>query len=134
MLELEPHVRDHLAAPGRYATVATIEPDGSPLQAAVWYALEDDATLLLNSLEGRRWPANLRRDPRASVVVASGSTYVALRGTAEFLYGGDAASRDIERLAHLYEQGDALERMIAVFDGQRRVSFRFHPRSAHFHP
>lgn len=102
MLELDPRDRDFLATPGRYATLATVDPDGSPLQAVVWYHLEDDGTLLLNSREGRRWPANLLREPRASVVVQAGHAYVALRGAAEHLYGGAAASRDIERLARLY--------------------------------
>ena len=27
-------------APGRFATLATVDPDGSPLQAVVWYRLQ----------------------------------------------------------------------------------------------
>jgi PPOX class probable F420-dependent enzyme len=129
MPDLEPDVREFLATPGRYATLATIDADGSPLQAVVWYALEDDGTLLINSLAGRRWPANLLRDPRASMTVEDGYDYVSMRGTVEHLHDGEAASRDIERLARLYATGEDLERRLAGFRGQHRVSFRFHPRS-----
>lgn len=133
MPDLDPRVRGFLSAPGRYATLATIDPDGSPLQAVVWYALEDDGTVLLNSLEGRRWPANLRRDPRASLTVEEGYDYVSLRGTAEHLHDGEAASEDIARLARRYASGEDLERRLAGFHGQRRVSFRFRPRSVTVH-
>lgn len=129
MPDLDPRVRDFLATPGRYAVLATIEPDGSPLQAVVWYELEPAGTVLINSLEGRRWPTNLLRDPRASLTVEDGYDYVSMRGTVEHLHGGEAASRDIARLAHLYATGEDLERRLAGFRGQRRISFRFHPRT-----
>ena len=52
----------------RYAAIATIDPDGGPRQAVVWYLLDGD-TIVINSLDGRRWPANLRRDPRISIAI-----------------------------------------------------------------
>ncbi len=134
MPALDPDVRDFLATPGRYATLATIDDDGSPLQAVVWYVLEDDDTILINSLQGRRWPANLRRDPRASLTVEEGYDYVSLRGTAELIAEGETASRDIERLARRYASDEAAaERSVAQFQGQRRVSFRFRARTAFRH-
>jgi PPOX class probable F420-dependent enzyme len=133
MPELADDAREFLAEPGRYGTLATIEPDGSPLQAVVWYELEEGGTILLNSLEGRRWPTNLLRDPRASFTVEDGYDYVSMRGTTEHLHGGEAASRDIERLARRYSTGEALERRLAGFRGQRRISFRFHPRTVFRH-
>ena len=129
MPELAPDVRDFLETPGRYATLATIDADGSPLQAVIWYEVETDGTLLINSLEGRRWPTNLLRDPRASMTVESGYDYVSMRGTVEHLHGGEAASADIERLAYRYATGEDLERRLNGFRGQRRISFRFHPHS-----
>jgi PPOX class probable F420-dependent enzyme len=131
--DLDPRAREFLATPGRYATLATIEPDGSPLQAVVWFALEDDGSVLINSLEGRRWPTNLARDPRASLTVEDGYDYVSMRGTVEHLHGGDAAAEDIARLARRYATGEDLERRLAGFRGQRRVSFRFHPRTVTLH-
>lgn len=134
MSVLEPRFRAFLSVPGRYATIATIDPDGSPRQAVVWYALEDDDTILVNSAIGRRWPANLLRDPRLAMVVADGSAQVALRGTAEHLHDGAAAHQDIERLARMYETGDHLEEMLTIFRGHQRTSFRFRPRSVTYHP
>ena len=55
-------IRDFLADL-RFATIATVDPDGSPRQAVIWYRLEDDE-IVINSAVGRRWPANLLRDPR----------------------------------------------------------------------
>ena len=80
MLELDVATRAFLEAPGRFATIATIDPDGSPLQAVVWYRLRDDGSILINSLVGRRWPSNLLRDPRMSVTVEHGYDYVVHAG------------------------------------------------------
>ncbi len=133
MPDLAPDAREFLATPGRHGVLATIEADGSPLQAVVWYELEESGTILVNSLEGRRWPTNLLRDPRASFTVEDGYDYVSMRGTAEYLHSGEAALRDIERLARRYATGEDLERRLAGFRGQQRVSFRFHPRSVFRH-
>jgi len=130
----DPGFRAFLDTPGRYATIATLDPDGGARQAVVWYALEEDGSVLLNSREGRRWPGNLVRDPRLSMVVADGSAHVSLRGVAEVLHRGEAADRDIERLARRYETGDHLAEMLATFRGQHRISFRFDARSESFHP
>src|SRR6266536_2415409 len=39
-----------------FAALATIDPDGAPRQAVIWYRLEDDGRILINSRIGRRWP------------------------------------------------------------------------------
>ncbi len=125
--ELQPRVRSFLEAPDRYAVLATIDPDGRPLQAVVWYLVQDDS-LLVNSLHGRLWPANLRRDPRYSLVVEGGVDYVALRGDAEELQDPEQAQQDIAAMARRYRSPEDAERMIAHrFRPQRRVSFRLRP-------
>ena len=58
----DPAIRAFLERP-RFATLSTVNADGAPFSAVVWYALEGDR-ILFNSSNGRRWPANLRRDPR----------------------------------------------------------------------
>ena len=133
MIELDPPTRAFLEAPGRYATIATIDPDGSPLQAVVWYQLRDDASILINSLVGRRWPQNLLRDPRMSVTVEQGYDYVSMRGEAETLHGGDAAVADILALAARYETGEEYERRARGFRPQARISFVFRPRTLLVH-
>ena len=134
LTELSPQVRRFLEAPGRFATIATINPDGSPHQTVVWFLLNGDDTLTLNSLVGRRWPANLRRDPRISLTVEDGLDYVVLRGAAEVTDDGEGAQADIAAMARRYETPAHAEEMIARrFRPQHRISFRLRPRSVTTH-
>ncbi|HEX5824956.1 MAG TPA: TIGR03618 family F420-dependent PPOX class oxidoreductase [Candidatus Limnocylindrales bacterium] len=112
-------VRAFLAEP-RVATIATINADGSPHQAVVWYALDGD-DLLINSRRGRRWPGNLARDGRISVAVHEGtrrSHWVGVKGQAEQVREGDAAVADIQAFARRYGKDPA------QYAGQDRVTFR----------
>lgn len=119
--------------PARFATIATINPDGSPHQAVVWYLLRDDH-LVLNSLVGRRWPANLRRDPRLSMVVEDGLDYIAMSGAAEEDPDAGHGQADIAEMARRYETPAEAERLIEQrFAPQRRVSFVLRPTRVHEH-
>ena len=112
-------IRAFLAEP-RVAAIATLNPDGSPHQAVVWYAL-DGESLMINSRRERRWPQNLARDGRISVAVHEGtrrSHWVGVKGHAELLHEGDEALADIQALARRYD-GDP-----GKFVGQNRVSYR----------
>lgn len=130
--QLTERARDFLFAP-RFATIATVDADGSPHQAVIWYLLRD-GELIVNSLQGRRWPGNLQRDPRFSLVVEDGLDYVSLAGTAEELAGQEGAQADIAAMARRYEAPDKAEEMIASrFSTQQRVSFRLHPARVHEH-
>ncbi len=60
-------VRAYLDGPNR-AVLATLGPTGEPHVVVVDYLVLDDA-LLLNGRRGRRWVANLRRDPRATALI-----------------------------------------------------------------
>lgn len=111
-------IRAFLSAP-RFATIATIGPDGSPHQAVVWYALDGD-TLYINSRRERKWPQNLQRDGRINVAVHDHEKlghWVGLRGRAEVARTGDAAIEDIQNMARRYG-GDP-----AGFKGQERITF-----------
>ncbi len=113
----------------RFAVVATLNEDGSPHQAIVWYTLEDDA-IVVNSAEGRRWPANLRRDPRVEVTVADGYRYLQLRGAVEVDDDPDRAQAAIAAMARRYHADDpahAEDLVENYFRPQRRVSFRLRP-------
>jgi PPOX class probable F420-dependent enzyme len=90
-----------LQAPN-FAVISTLNEDGSVHSAVAWISLED-GELAVNSAEGRRWPANLDRDPRVTVLVFDQSNpyeYVEIRGTAT----GTAQDADaqINRLAKKY--------------------------------
>jgi PPOX class probable F420-dependent enzyme len=76
----DPAIRTFLDRP-RFGTISTIDADGAPFAAVVWYDLEGD-TILINTAEGRRWPANLRRDPRCSFMVEDRYDYVQILGRA----------------------------------------------------
>jgi PPOX class probable F420-dependent enzyme len=121
---LPDRIRAFLEVP-RDATIATINPDGSPHQAVVWFALDGDE-LLINSRPHRRWPKNLDRDDRISVAVPDPerpSHWVGVKGRAEKLRDGDEAVADIQALARRY--GEDPEQ----YAGQDRVTFRVAPLS-----
>ena len=129
-----------LAAPRRFAILATLDPDGTPRQAVIWYRLDPDGRITVNSAEGRRWPANLRRDPRCSLAVvdgADGYAFVAVTGrVAEVIDDQDIAQADIAALARSYhaDEPEKAERLIAAhFRTQQRVSFRVEILAAHDH-
>ncbi|MGD0017915.1 MAG: TIGR03618 family F420-dependent PPOX class oxidoreductase [Candidatus Limnocylindrales bacterium] len=118
--------RRFLEAP-RFAIVATLNPDGSPLQAVVWYRLEGDA-IVFNSRVGRRWPDNLQRDRRVSITVADGYRYIDLRGEVEVDEDPQRGQAVIADLTRRYQPDrEAVAAQIAGFASQRRVTFRLRP-------
>lgn len=133
---LTPAARDFLAAdPPRYCSIATLDPDGAPRQAVLWYALRDDGTILLNSAPGRRWPSNLLRDPRCTILVGDGYAWVSVRGEVTAVHDLETAYEDIAMLARRYHAGDAetTARALAIFRAQDRISFHLRPRSVTVH-
>lgn len=133
------HVRAFIAAPDRFATLATLDPSGAPRQAVVWYRLDPDGMLVVNSADGRRWPANLRRDARVAIAIADpgdGYHWVGMDAeVAEIVDDQAIAQADIADLAHRYYPDDPAEVAagIARFQTQRRVTFRLRPTSVHDH-
>jgi PPOX class probable F420-dependent enzyme len=134
---LSDRVREFLDA-NRFATVATIDPDGSPRQAVLWYRLDGDE-IVLNSAVGRRWPSNLQRDPRISLAVtddADGYRWVGLTGEARVVVDQAIAQADIAEMARRYHADDPAEaeRLIRnQFERQQRISFRVVPLAVHDH-
>ncbi len=123
---LTAEARRFLAAP-RFAVVATLNPDGSPLQAVVWYELEGDA-IVFNSRLGRQWPTNLQRDRRVSITVADGYDYVDMRGSVEIDEDPVRGQAVIAGLARRYQTSPAAaEAQIARFSTERRVTFELRP-------
>jgi PPOX class probable F420-dependent enzyme len=133
---LPDHVRRFLQEP-RYASVATTDDDGAPRQAVVWFLLDGD-TIVVNSLDGRRWPTNLRRDPRISVAVtdARRQSWVGLTGSVEVVDDQARAQADIAAMARRYHVDDPEEAEAVIanrFSKQRRVSFRLTVTGFHDH-
>lgn len=76
----------------RTATMATVGPSGHPHLIAMWYGLVEGGKVGFETKAKAQKVANLRRDPRISVMVEAGDTYdqlrgVAIEGTAEIVEG-----------------------------------------------
>jgi PPOX class probable F420-dependent enzyme len=102
MLSLDARSLELLEA-ANFAHVATIRRDGSPRVTPVWVDVRD-GSVWLNSVEGRAWPANLRRDPRVALSVQNlenPEEYVEIRGVVtDFTH--DGADQHIDFLAKKY--------------------------------
>jgi PPOX class probable F420-dependent enzyme len=101
----DPPVRAILEAP-HHTVASTLNEDGSVLSTVVWFSLED-GELAVNSAEGRRWPANLDRDPHVTLLVfdpANPYEYVEVQGTATGTH--EDADDHINRLAKRYIDQD----------------------------
>jgi PPOX class probable F420-dependent enzyme len=115
----------------RFATIATIDADGSIRQAVVWYTVEGHE-IVVNSAVGRRWPSNLLRDPRVSLSIANedGYHWVSITGTATPVHDQATAQADIAGMARRYhedEPGKADRLIRDSFNRQQRISFRIRP-------
>ncbi len=112
----------------RFASVATLLPDGTPHVTVLWYALEDGDTILLNGAAGRQWCRNLERDPRVSVAVPDGYDYVELRGHVEIDRDHNRAQADIQTLLHRYHTDpNVIAESTANYAKMERISYRFKP-------
>ena len=132
---LSDRLRTFLSEP-HFATIASLDPDGSPRQALIWFSL-DGEELIINSAIGRRWPANLVRDRRASLAITDtedGYAWIGLIGRV------DAVDEDVERaredivgLAHRYHPDGPSASSLAAFRTQPRITFRIAIDAVHDH-
>ncbi len=135
-LVLSASVRAFLEEP-LFASVASVDPAGTPHQAVAWYRLEPDGRILLNSRTPRRWCVNLMTDPRVALSVidgADGYRWVGLSGVVnEVIEDVERARDDIVALAHRYHPEGPSESLIATFRSQPRVSFLVRITGIHDH-
>jgi PPOX class probable F420-dependent enzyme len=107
-----------------YAVISTLNPDGSIHDTIVWINAEN-GTVAVNSAVGRKWPRNLERDPRVTVLVyEAGNPYnfVEIRGTATATR--DGADEQINILAKKYIGQDEYPYRVP---GEQRVKFVIQP-------
>jgi PPOX class probable F420-dependent enzyme len=107
-----------------YATVATMNVDGSP-QASITWVDAADGFVLVNTAEGRVKARNLHRDPHVAVLVThDGDAYdwISITGTVVEAVGEPEALAHIDALSRRYDRKpwDPVE-------GQTRVIFRIRP-------
>ncbi|TMD53679.1 MAG: PPOX class F420-dependent oxidoreductase [Chloroflexi bacterium] len=112
----------------RFAVLATLNEDGTPQLTTMWYLLEDDGTILMNTKVGRAKERNMRRDPRISVCVEDGYIYVTLSGKVEMIDDPEIAQRDIFRLSSRYHGEEKAKRQMEnQFSKEQRVTLRLKP-------
>jgi PPOX class probable F420-dependent enzyme len=106
----------------RFAVLGTINKDGSPQLTTMWYLLDGDV-ILMNTKAGRTKERNMRRDPRISVCIEDGYSYVTISGTVEMIDDPQVAQRDIYRLAVRYNgEEEARRQMEEQFSKETRVT------------
>ena len=88
------------------ATLATLNPDGSPHLSMAWVGIED-GEVVIGSITEQRKLRNIRRDPRVSLSIQTDQTneaglleYLVIAGTARTTEGGGAEL--LQRLAQTY--------------------------------
>jgi len=119
------NVREFLERP-LYATIATVGSGRAPHQAVIWYRLEPDGRVLVNSRSPRRWPRELEQERQASLAFTDLDDplrWVGLETVGEDIVHDVALAReDIVALAVRYGEDD--EESVAAFRTQQRISFR----------
>jgi len=125
---LPDRVRAHLARP-LYAVISTVGAGRAPHQAVIWYRLEPDGRVLVNSRMPRRWPEELERERQASLAfvdLEDPLRWVGLQCVVETVVDDvEQARDDIVALSVRYGEED--EDSTAAFRSQQRISFRLRP-------
>lgn len=121
---IEGRARELIEQPN-FCYVATMRSNGRPHVAVVWADVEGDQ-VVLNSAEGRAWPANLRRDGQATLTIADRNNqyeYVSLDcRLAQDTHEG--ADESIDKLAKKYLDADEYP---FRQPGEQRIVFRLEP-------
>jgi len=132
---LTDRIRAFLGLP-LFASVATTDANGAPRQAVIWYRLEDDGRVLINSRVTRFWPANLQRDGRVSLAVigTDGYAWVGLTGHVDAVDDDPArALADIEALAWRYHPDGPDPADLESYRAYPRITFRIAIERVHDH-
>ncbi len=107
----------------RFASLATINKDGTPQQTVMWYELQGDE-IMMNTAHGRLKDRNLARDPRISICIEDGQRFVTLRGAVTLNDEIETAQADIKRLAARYSGAEQAEKSAANFRKEHRITLR----------
>lgn len=123
MAELTPADVDLLRGPN-YATLVTLNDDGSP-QASITWIDAADGLVLLNTAEGRVKARNLHRDGRVALLVTRGNDpydWISITGAVVDTVGEPEALAHIGALSERYDG-----KPWRPVEGQVRVQFRIRP-------
>jgi PPOX class probable F420-dependent enzyme len=119
--KLSPVVRAFLGE-RRFASLATINADGSPQQTVMWYELQGDQ-IMMNTRRNRVKDQNMLRDPRVSICIEDEFRYVTINGTVELIDDQERAQADIKALAVRYDGSEEAEQIARnTFSKQERIT------------
>ena len=109
----------------KFGVISSTGPDGEPHSAVVGIAFTDEGDVIFDTLGSSRKAVDLRRDPRASLVVWEGERTVQMDGRVDEPAG---AEREAVVKAYLAVFPDGVERL--RWDGI--THFRFRARWARY--
>ena len=124
MASIDDEAVQRLLTQKNHAVCSTMNEDGSIHSTVVWVDVQD-GRIAVNSALGRKWPTNLERDPRITVVVYDETNpyeYLEVRGRATATT--DGADQHIDRLAQKYLGVDEYPMRRP---GEQRVTFLVEP-------
>ena len=134
--DLTPAALAFLSAP-LFASIASIDPDGTPRQAVAWYAVEPDGRILINSRTPRRWCLNMLERPNVAISIVDnedGYRWLGLTGVVdEVIEDVGRAREDIVALANRYHPEGPEASLITGFRSQPRVTFLVRITGVHDH-
>jgi PPOX class probable F420-dependent enzyme len=88
-----------------YATLVTVNSDGSPQSTVVWVDAAE-GQVLVNTAQGRVKDRNVRADPRVALTIMPGGDaydWISITGTVVDIETGERAERHIDELSHRYD-------------------------------
>lgn len=112
----------------RFAVLATINQDGTPQLTTMWYLLEDNGTITMNTKVGRAKERNMRRDPRISICIEDDYNFLTINGNVEMINDTEISQHDIYRLSARYHGEEKAKRQVREkFSKEKRVTLRLKP-------
>ncbi|MFI9202725.1 pyridoxamine 5'-phosphate oxidase family protein [Streptomyces sp. NPDC053048] len=108
---MTPRELDAFLAGQRVCRVATTGPGGRPHAGPLWFVWDGTALWMYSLVRSRRW-SDLRRDPRAAVVIDDGHVYGELRGAE--LSGPAVPVGEAPRVGGACPELEAVERLFAA--------------------
>jgi PPOX class probable F420-dependent enzyme len=103
----------------RFGVISSVSPDGQPQAAVVGLAFTDEGEAVFDTVAPSRKARNLRRDPRASLVLWEGERTVQMEGRVDEPAG---AERDAIVKVYLAAFPDGVERL--RWEGITHLRFR----------
>jgi PPOX class probable F420-dependent enzyme len=106
-----------------FAVLGTINKDGSPQLTTMWYLLDEDGTIVMNTQAHLQKVKNILRDRRIAICIQDGPRSVSINGTVELIEEAAVIQRDINRLVERYKDDEETRQKYRdIYMQQQRVS------------